>query len=544
MQAASLERSTVQDIKIKHSLSLLVILLLLLLNACGGESKQNTPDPTPTPSFTLTLGTNRLELTPGSGGSVPVTLQKSEGFTNAVTLAVAGSPEGLTSTFSSNPTEDSSELSINATEAITPGTYTLFVQGLSGELRQSQALEIVVLSPAVKTITVTGKVVSDSGEPLANARVRIGSTVATTNTEGSFKIEGVNVPYNLIIAVPQIGFQPEQAHVFQGLTRPDPTLPLFLNFNQLKPSRATIVGNLSGGQGFPNEDHVTRVGFISAESFEERFLSDDGPDFQLSRVSFPEERTLGTLYAFQFKDNVSLPGRIEEYTGYAEKPLELIDETEFRNQDLSLEPVTTSFLTATLTPPTDFPIRTAEVGVEMGTAEFLPIRDSSPDTTVTYAVPDIGKRLSLHVKTNRVGGRESELHRGGLLPNETVELTLPVPPKLLGPADDSEDVDGETPIAWEGLEGGISIVEFRFSSPSTSRFLVYTRASETRLPDLELEGLNPSANAFISWRVQGFGPYASLDDFAGPEASCGIRCNGSGKSYVAGTSEQFSFRLR
>jgi hypothetical protein len=521
-------------------------LVLLLLTACGNESNQHTSDPTPTSSFTLALGTNRLELTPGASGSVPVTLQKSEGFTNAVTLAVAGAPEGLTSTFSSNPAEDSSELNINLTESVTPGTHTLFVQGLSGELRQSQALEVVVLSPVVTTITVTGKVVSDVGQPLAKARVRIGATVAITDTEGAFRIEGVNAPYDLIIAVPQIGNQSEHAHIFQGLTRPDPTLPLFLNFNQAGSGNATVLGNLSGGAGFPNPlDHITRVGFASVEGSRERFLSEeDGPDFSIRPVFFQGERTLGTLYAFQYLDNASIRGRIETYTGYAEKPLELTNEAEFSDQDLSLKPVTTGFLSANITTPAEFPLDEVLVGVELGTAEFLPIRDFSPDSNVTYAVPEIGKGLSLHVTTNRVDGRESEVHRAGLLPNEAADLTLPVPPKALEPDDDTEGVDTETRIAWEGLEGGISIVEFRFFSQINSRFLVYTKATETRFPDLGPEGLNPSANTFVSWHVQGFGPYASLDDFTAPEAACGIRCNGSGKSYAAGTSEILSFKLR
>lgn len=531
---------------IKRYSSLFVLLLILLLSACGGESNQGTPDPTPSPTFTLALGTSKLELTPGSSGSVAVTLQKSEGFTNAVTLAVAASPEGLTSTFSSNPTEDSSELNISATENVTPGTYTVFVQGLSGELRQSQALEVVVLSSAVNTITVTGKVVNDIGEPLVNGRVRIGSTIAITDTEGAFKIDRVETPYDLIIAVPQTGNQSEHAHIFQGLTRADPTLPLFLNFNQPGSGNATILGNLSGGAGFPNPlDHITKVGFASTEGSRERFLSEeDSPDFSIRPVFFQGERALGTVYAFQYLDNSSLRGRVEKYTGYAEKSLELIDEAEFNDQDLSLEPITTSLLSANLTTPEGFPLDEVLVGVELGTSEFLPIRDFSPDSNVTYNVPEIGKRLSLHVNTDRVDGRESELHRAGLLPNEIADLTLPVPPKLLGPADDTEGVDAETRIAWEPLAESISIVEFRFFSQINSRFLVYTKATETRFPDLGPEGLNPSANTFVSWRVQGFGPYASLDEFTAPEAACGIRCNGSGKSYIAGTSETLSFRLR
>ena len=439
---------------------ILLACIAVLLNACGGNSSDPPTPPTTEPKLEMGLNPARLEINPGESNTVTINLQR-EGELGVALLELAGAPDGMTGTFSPNPAGGQTELTLNVAASVAPKTYSLFVQAQAGETRQAQRLEVVVRALTANTITVTGKVLNDAGIPFGNARARIGSTVANTNAAGEFKIENVKTPYDLVIALPASVNRPAQAHVFEGLTRPDLTLPLALplNLKAETPGNATVLGTLFGGKGFPNPvNHVTRVGFVSTTGARESFLSEErGPDYTIPQIFFQGARTQGTLYALQYLENTGIRGRIEKYTGYAEKSLELIDEAEFNKQNLNLQPVPTSFLTANITLPTSLTLNRVLVGIELGGGEIIPIKDSTRDTTVTYAVPEIGKRLSLHAITNRKGLKESEVHRGGLLPNEITTLTLPTAPNLLEPASNTK-ADAQTRFAWTPLEGGISIV--------------------------------------------------------------------------------------
>ncbi len=528
----------------KLLLPFMVLLSSLMLNACGGNSSDPPTPPVTEPKLEMNLNPARLEINPGESSTLSINLTR-EGELGAALLSLAGAPDGISGTFSPNPADGQTELTLNVAATVEAKTYSLFVQAQAGETRQAQKLEVVVRALSANTITVTGKVLNDVGIPFGNARARIGSTVANTNAAGEFKIENIKTPYDLVIALPASANRPAQVHVFEGLTRPDLTLPLALplNLKAETPGNATVLGTLFDGAGFPNPiDHVTRVGFASTTGAREQLLSEErGPDYTTGSVFFQGARTQGTLYALQYLENTGIRGRIEKYTGYAEKPLELIDEAEFNKQNLNLQPVTTSFLTANVTLPTSLTLNRILVGVELGGGEIIPIKDSTRDTTVTYAVPQIGKRLSLHVVTNRDGFKESEVHRGGLLPNDIATLIVPTPPNLLEPANNAS-VDAQTRFAWTPLEGGISIVEFSF--PGRSPVFVYTSASETHLPDVRSEGINPIPNTFLHWFVRGFGPYASLDAFAAPESACGLRCDGTGRSYFTATSQSLNFTTK
>src|SRR5437667_3404 len=81
----------------------LVIVLLFswFLASCGTVSKQSQPLP---PDFGLSTSPGTLTIAQGSNGSSTITVAPQNGFPGNVTLAASGLPNGVTASFSTNPT--------------------------------------------------------------------------------------------------------------------------------------------------------------------------------------------------------------------------------------------------------------------------------------------------------------------------------------------------------------------------------------------------------------------------------------------------------
>src|SRR5437764_4576124 len=88
----------------------LVIVLLFswFLASCGTVSKQSQPLP---PDFGLSTSPGTLTIAQGSNGSSTITVAPQNGFTGNVTLAASGLPNGVTASFSTNPTTPTSTMS-------------------------------------------------------------------------------------------------------------------------------------------------------------------------------------------------------------------------------------------------------------------------------------------------------------------------------------------------------------------------------------------------------------------------------------------------
>ncbi len=110
-----------------------------------------------TPAIALSASPAALSVTAGQNGTSTITVARSGGFTGDATLAVAGAPAGMTatiapSTVAANAT--TATLSIATTTAITPGAYTLTVNGTgTGVGAQSTAVTVTVAAPPGVTIS-------------------------------------------------------------------------------------------------------------------------------------------------------------------------------------------------------------------------------------------------------------------------------------------------------------------------------------------------------------------------------------------------------
>ncbi len=106
-----------------------------------------------TPSFTLAATPASVQAGSSTTSTIQVTVQN--GFSAAVTLSLLGLPTGVTGTFGAFSTGRASVLTLSATSAAVPGTYSLSVKGVSGSLSASTTLSLVVTAAPGYTLTTS-----------------------------------------------------------------------------------------------------------------------------------------------------------------------------------------------------------------------------------------------------------------------------------------------------------------------------------------------------------------------------------------------------
>jgi uncharacterized membrane protein len=96
------------------------------------------------PSFTLAAAPASLNIMQGTTGTSTVTVTPSNGFTGAVSLAVAGLPTGVTAAFSPASATSTSTLTFTAGAAASTGPATVTVTGTSGNISAKATVAITV----------------------------------------------------------------------------------------------------------------------------------------------------------------------------------------------------------------------------------------------------------------------------------------------------------------------------------------------------------------------------------------------------------------
>ena len=146
------------------------------------------------PTIPFTLGTSEIPVViPASGTTnTDVVISPQNGFSGTATLSAAGSAEGITATFGTNPAIGNASLSISAASTVSPGTYSMNVSATDGIQTLIRTIPIRVVdanatatptfSPAPGTYT-SAQPVSISGTTPGEAIHY--TTNGTTPTTGS-----------------------------------------------------------------------------------------------------------------------------------------------------------------------------------------------------------------------------------------------------------------------------------------------------------------------------------------------------------------------
>ncbi len=150
--------------------------LLLISVLCAHASAQNSP------SFTLTLASPTITLAQGAGIADVLTVNPANGFSGAVSLTATGVPAGVGNTFyPANPTSTNTNFVLYVNSTVTPGSYSVALNGVSGSLTASAALTLVVMG--TQTITFPAITAQTAGTTAAlGATASSGLTVTYAST--------------------------------------------------------------------------------------------------------------------------------------------------------------------------------------------------------------------------------------------------------------------------------------------------------------------------------------------------------------------------
>lgn len=139
----------------------------------------------PSPSIALTAGAGALSVVQGAAGTVPITITRSNGYADAVTLAVTGLPTGVTAAFApatiaAGSTTSTLTLTVAGTTAAATTPLTITASG-TGVTAQTATVNLTVTAAATPAISLTAAPAAVTMVAGAN-----GASVITLARSGGF----------------------------------------------------------------------------------------------------------------------------------------------------------------------------------------------------------------------------------------------------------------------------------------------------------------------------------------------------------------------
>jgi hypothetical protein len=381
-------------------------------------------------------------------------------------------------------------------------------------------------------ITVHGTVIDYWRHRVPNVAVFLGSATAMTDANGQFTFTGVTPPYDVGLAVHvgliQFGGS-EDAYLFRGLTRTDPTL-------QVKDG---LVGGSSTGntwhfQNFPSGTaadggmipRYIGIAFGSPDTmWQYTWDSPDGTDLGASYFDFEgPASSVGTVHALLWEtptqDQVS-PTRFVSYD----------------QQPLTIDAVTAKTVTFNMmadSTPGDV-IAGSVTSAMAGPIEvdgYVRFDDGAPIHVVQ--LPNAGQNFQMLMPkitgssisvTALVGSTPSGpfalAHLDGLTPGQGgVAMTIPAPVTLVSPPGGTSNVGPSAMFQWSASPH-VALFYLYCPGPGTddgpTRFFVVTEDYKTQLP--VFSGTSaiawPKARSCY-WSVEVHGAYGTVDQAADP----------------------------
>jgi hypothetical protein len=393
-------------------------------------------------------------------------------------------------------------------------------------------------NPGPSTFTVSGKVVSLTGQPVPSATVQvIGKPSTTTDSNGNFSIPGVSAPYD-VAAVASFGAN-SVVTLFKGVTRSDPRVIAYAFGGGAK--SATINGSLSGSLVLPTPAfRRTQMAFVAAEGGDTSSVLNN--PYALYPSWFGPNSITGTVHALQW--SVDVAGLPTIYRGYGKlENVPVSDGSTANNKDVALNAVAGSILSGNVTVPAGMSLSNKRLRADFGpSASISLLNDSTVGAAFSYNAPSIaGVGLTASARADNPAGMNAEVFKRNLAANaNNVNLEIPTPPSLSLPVSAASGIDlSSQAFSWAPFNGGLHIVQV--GTPG-KQFFVFTTASSVTLPSTASLGLGalPAGTAF-NWQVMGTTAVNSTDAITNPSSGSVLNALQPASDYATGNSQTNTF---
>jgi len=373
---------------------------------------------------------------------------------------------------------------------------------------------------------VHGHVIDFWGHQLSGVPVEIGGTLVTTDNLGAFTIDGVAAEYDasLVVEFPDNWGGEVFGWVYQGLTRRDPTLQVYLGLEQqsgrfsVMPTHAdvTLTDGRTQSISFGGPDGQSDFTGVGAQGYGDNTTYWRGP-----------LTTQPTVHGLIFSQDATsnLP---TGYVAYDAKPISLngaVSDISPVTLDMSAKTIASGNITGIVT-PTGSGTRGNRVFLQFTSNAFIKLVDDNGPNTFTYQVPTIANSSVTFAASEGDSDRGAYgmAHQDALAAGATgVAVTIPKPSHHLAvaPTTAISKVDASTQFSFQAGDGagGLFVIAFEnadVGALKTDGLFIVTRQKTLKLPKVAngTFALLP-ANSYY-FRIETHGALANADAAAGP----------------------------
>ena len=508
-------------------LPLFIPLLILLLTAgtCNGPANKPPSLGITPPSASVNAGDGPLSLI--------ATLSNTSGdvsWTLSPTLGTLSSTTGLQISYTP-PAKLTTQTEV---------TLTASVGSLS-----AKATITVNLAGAGQVITVSGKVLNfATSKPGAFLPVLVNGQKTATDESGTFSVANVLTPYDLVVVFPE----DEEALIYQGLTRPDPTVFDYYVRND-DPQESAVTYSFTNFDTSPAPpDPSYAVDYIACASASSNAdmtrCSGDNINGLIGATPYPFTVTWdgassirANFYAWQMIRNLTDSGFITtDVRRFARTENVPLTSGQAASVNFDFQPVTTTSISGNISVPSGYTLTTRELYFTAG-GQFLSVLSSESSEagvppSFSWPAPVVtGLELGFYAIAKK-GDASVSGYLNNVVPG-TIGLTLPAPPELSQPATAATGVDHTTVFSWTPFDEGI--YTFR-ASPETEDPLslyIYTAQTQATLPDLSSLGYSLPKGVEYRWWVDADAPVLDTN-----ELTSGVDIYSKSEGYYASSEER------
>lgn len=353
------------------------------------------------------------------------------------------------------------------------------------------ALLLVACTQGPSTQTVSGRVTTLYGLPLAGAFVSSQGVTTTTDATGAFTLPGLSVPYDLSVW----NTAESWAHVYEGLSANQLTLSPNSVLSSTGFERSADIGGNLSGDGVPigaNQELKVWVEGVNGLALGRASAITGESEYAVSARWTGSETRQVVVHALLVETDAD--GYPTAYLGYAKVPLTLTDANPAAlNLDLGSALATQ---TVHLDIDSDISVTSAYALVQLGPEAAIPVGFVvSAATSHDFLMPVIPDATYGFVAVSGLNGFAWQSGVTG----ESASVVMPQAIALVSPADGTTGVTTSTPFSVSPTSG--RPVTYFWRLDDGLEVAVTTMVTSHTIPDLEPYGLALPAATDGFWQV-------------------------------------------